>query len=78
MIKTQKLGLALVIFGVLVLVAAFWAYTSTTISVAGVSSIPITTYPYRSDAFPLILLSVALFVIGFALMAYRPKSLKSA
>lgn len=73
MIKTRQLGLALVIFGVLVLVAVDFAYTYQQTTVSGFSSIPIISYPYRSDTFLLILLSIASFIIGFAFIAYRSK-----
>ena len=75
MTKTRQLGLALVIFGVLVLVAVGFVYTYQQTTISGVSTRPIAiiTYPYRSTTFPLFLLSVTLFVIGFALMFYRAK-----
>jgi len=53
---------------------AAFAYTyaqSNSLIVAGII-VPLTsTYPYRDDSFGLIIGSVALFVVGFALMFYR-------
>jgi predicted membrane protein len=68
MTKTRTLGFALVIFGVLVLIAAGFAYTYEQTIVP--FTLALATYPYRSDIFPLILLSVVLLVLGFVLMVF--------
>jgi uncharacterized membrane protein HdeD (DUF308 family) len=72
------LGLVLAILGVLALIAASLAYAyQQTILVSYQADIhfqlPELTNPYRGYTFPLILLSVALLVIGFAFIVYRPK-----
>ena len=77
MTKTRMLGLALAILGVLAMIAASLAYvyqqTRTTFFLGSVGFKPVTSHPYRDYTFPLILLSVALLVIGFAFVVYRPK-----
>lgn len=88
MSETRQYGIALVIIGGLLLVGTAFAYsyqeTTTVIitqgySVNGIQIVPpyshdVTTLPYRDYTFPLILLCVALFVVGFALMVYRPQN----
>jgi hypothetical protein len=75
---TRQLGIALIVFGALLLIGAAFAYTyaqTHSISGAGIT-IPLpSTYPYRDDSFGLILGAVALFVVGFALLVYRPQNL---
>ena len=74
-------GLVLAILGVFAMITASLAYAyqqTKELSVTGNSALlfqsyQVTTNPYRSDTFPLILLSVALLVIGFAFIVYRPK-----
>ena len=79
--STRQFGIALAIFGALVLLGAAFAYTYQEI---GEEFVPgyneggvqvsephyrsLTTTPYRNNAFPLILGSVALFFSGFAIL----------
>jgi hypothetical protein len=85
---TRQLGIVLIVFGGLIMVGGAFAYsyqqTTTVIlsqgySYNGIQIVPpmshdVTTTPYRDDTFPLILGSVALFVVGFALLVYRPQN----
>ena len=63
-----KVGIITIILGSLILIIAAFAYGYTeTVYFYGV---PVPTYPYRDYTLPIILCSVAAFVIGFALMIY--------
>jgi hypothetical protein len=85
---TREYGIAIIILGALLLVGAGFAYTyeetskvviSDGYSYGGVQIVPPmsidrTTTPYKDDSTALILGSVALFVVGFALMVYKPQN----
>jgi hypothetical protein len=71
--NTRLLGLALVIFGVLALIAVEIVYTAQQ-TVYGLFG-PMISYPLRSDTFPLILLTIVFFALGVILMVYQsPKN----
>ncbi len=91
MSETRQLGIALVIIGGLVLAGAAFAYayqetTTETIpefSFGGIqvtqpTYYDVTTTPYKDYAVPLIIGSVALFVVGFALMFSQSRNLAPA
>ncbi|MGD0451523.1 MAG: hypothetical protein ABSA79_10795 [Candidatus Bathyarchaeia archaeon] len=85
---TRQLGIALIVFGALLLIGAGFAYTyqETTTQVYyqglylnGQQIVPpmsrdITTTPYRDDSTGLVLGAVALFVVGFALLVYKSQN----
>jgi hypothetical protein len=79
--KRKKIGIGLVSCSLLSIVSASLAYAyqqTKELSVTGNSALlfqsyQVTTNPYRDYTFPLILLTVALFVVGSVLMVYRPK-----
>ena len=68
--KTRQLGLALVIFGVIALIAVAFVYTVQQ-TVYGFVGPAMINYPYRTDAFPLILLTIVFFALGLILMVYQ-------
>lgn len=88
MSETRQLGIALIVFGAILLIGAGFAYTyqetskvvlSQGYSYNGIQILPPmsydrTTTPYRDDSTGIVLGSVALFVVGFALLVYRPQN----
>jgi hypothetical protein len=79
--KTSKVGIALVICGLLSTVGAAFIYAfqqTKEIAVTGNSALlfktyQVTTNPYRNYTFPLILLTIGFFALGFMLIKYRPQ-----
>jgi len=76
-VDLRESGVVLVVFGALLMILSAFAYvfqqTITQYITVGTYQIPIssTTTPYRDYTFPIILCSIASFVMGFALIIYR-------
>lgn len=72
----RESGIVSVVFGALLMILAAFAYTfqQTVTQYYGYGQyqfpISYTTTPYRDYTFPIILCSIALFVMGFALIIY--------
>jgi len=75
-LNLRESGIVSVVFGALLMILAAFAYTfqQTVTQYYGYGQyqfpISYTTTPYRDYTFPIILCSIALFVMGFALIIY--------
>ena len=80
----RESGIVSVVFGALLMILAAFAYTfqQTVTQYYGYGQyqfpISYTTSPYRDYTFPIILCSIALFVMGFALIIYRTQQMQNS
>ena len=83
--KLRKVGIASVICGLVPMIAAAFTYAfqqTKGISVPagdepiGGVTFQVTTNPYRDYTFPLILLAIGFFALGFILTVHRPQKIK--